>query len=69
MTPICPAGQAAGKRTAYATAMYLRRIESEHADAMYRWRHPHNIAWALANGRRIAAGCEFPGRAHDDRRI
>jgi hypothetical protein len=48
MTPICPAGQANGKRTAYETAMYLRRIEREHAAAMYRWRHPYNVEWAAA---------------------
>jgi hypothetical protein len=52
MTPICPAGQVNGKRTAYETAMYLRRIEREHAAAMYGWNHPENIEWAA---RRAAA--------------
>ena len=36
------------KRTAFQTAMWLRRIGREHADAMYGWHHPHNLAWAAA---------------------
>lgn len=47
------------RRTAYEAAMFLRRIDREHAVAMYRWQHPHNIAWALANGRRVARGSEL----------
>lgn len=48
MKPICRVGQAAGKRSAYATAMFLRRIEREHVAAMYRWTHPANVAWAAS---------------------
>lgn len=48
MEPICPAGQATGKRSAFAAAMYLRRIEREHTACMYRWSHPDNVAWAAA---------------------
>jgi hypothetical protein len=48
MNPICPVGQAAGKRSAYATAIFLRRIEREHVAAMYRWSHPYNVEWAAA---------------------
>jgi hypothetical protein len=47
------------RRTAHEAAMFLRRIDREHAVAMYRWSHPHNIAWALATGRRVARGCEL----------
>lgn len=37
-------------RTAFTTAMFLRRIEREHVAAMYRWTHPHNVAWASTRG-------------------
>lgn len=48
MTPSCRPGQATGRRSEYATAMFLRRIEREHAAAMYGWSHPHNIEIAAA---------------------
>jgi hypothetical protein len=38
--------------TEYETVLYLRRIDREHAAAMYGWQHPANVEWAA---RRAAA--------------
>lgn len=43
------------RRTEYETVLFLRRIEREHAAAMYGWSHPENVEWAAQRAAERAA--------------